>query len=286
MIRICGLLLVSLFFLSSCVSTQKLQISKAKDIPYIATDRNGFDPKRNILDIYYPADTSQKTDVLLFIHGGGWLKGNKYWYFLQGKNFAKKNVIFIAINYRLAPALYKDMAFDAARAVRWTLDNIEQYGGNPERIFIAGHSAGGHLAGLISLNKEYFDDAGISNPLKGCVLIDAFGLNMTRYFRMFPKAKLAVKLYPVFTKQELNWQAASPVNYIPAARIPFMHLVGERTFPVIKEDAELFKRRFEQEGKSLKHIEIKGKQHIPMIGQMASGKNIMYRHILDFIAAN
>lgn len=284
MIRITALFLISLCA-CSCVSTQKLKVDKAKNLPYVAADRKDFDPKRTILDVYYPADTSgKKKDVIIFIHGGGWMKGNKFYYFLHGKHFARKNVIFIAINYRLAPATYKNMAFDAARAVRWVMDHIEEYGGDPGRIFISGHSAGGHLSALISLNREYFEEAGIQNPLKGCILIDAFGLDMARYFRMFPKAKLAVKLYPVFTKDDIHWRAASPVNYVPAASIPFIHFVGERTFPLIKEGAEVFKRRFEQEGKSIENVEIKGKQHIPMIKQMTSRHNILYTYILDFMA--
>lgn len=284
MIRICSILFICLFA-CSCVSTQKLKVDKAKSVPYVSTDRKDFDPKRNILDVYYPADTSgKKRDVIIFIHGGGWLKGNKYYYFPHGKNFARKNVVFVAINYRLGPATYKDMAFDAARAVRWVLDHIEEYGGDPDRIFISGHSAGGHLSALISLNKEYFEEAGIQNPLKACILIDAFGLDMARYFRMFPKAKLAVKLYPVFTKDDIHWRAASPINYVPAARIPFIHFTGERTFPLIKEGAELFKRRFEQEGKSIVNVEIENKQHIPMIRQMTSRRNILYPYILDFMA--
>ena len=124
----------------------------------------------NTLNIYHKKGDLQNQDVIIFIHGGSWSSGKKETYWWLGRNLAKKNIVTAVINYPLAPnATYKEMAAASAMAVKWVTANITTYGGNPNRIFLMGHSAGGHLCELINADPQYFQALGMVNPIKGVV---------------------------------------------------------------------------------------------------------------------
>ena len=152
-----------LFYLSSLSSVLAVSIKIKKDISYPSATKS----TRNQLDVYYPKDVSQAKDVLVFIHGGSWDSGKKDIYWWMGRNFASKNVVTVIINYPLSPAAgYEDMARDCASAIKWVKDSISTYGGNHERIFAMGHSAGGHLEALIDLDPRFFAEQQIAKWVK------------------------------------------------------------------------------------------------------------------------
>jgi len=108
------------------------------------------------LDIYYP-DTKDFTTVVWF-HGGGITSGNKF----IPEKLKEKRIAVVAVNYRLHPKV-KCPAYieDAAAAVAWTFKNIEKYGGDPKKIVVSGHSAGGYLTSMVGLDKKWLAEYGI-----------------------------------------------------------------------------------------------------------------------------
>jgi arylformamidase len=132
------------------------------------------DPLRS-LDIYAPAN-AKNCPVLVFIHGGGFTAGNKG----QGKAsykpqfFTGKNYVFVSINYRLSPAvLYPVHEQDCADALGWVKQNITKYGGNPDKIFIMGHSAGANLAAALGIEDQLLVKHGMKpSELAGVILLD------------------------------------------------------------------------------------------------------------------
>jgi len=103
------------------------------------------------LDIYYPENTKDFTTVVWF-HGGGITSGNKH----IPEKLKKQGIAVVAVNYRLSPkAKCPSYIEDAAAAVAWAFTNIEKYGGDPKKIVISGHSAGGYLASMIGLDKKW-----------------------------------------------------------------------------------------------------------------------------------
>jgi dienelactone hydrolase len=128
--------------------------SLTENISYRTADEEKQDEyiaERCKLDIYYPADKKDYTTVVWF-HGGGITSGNKH----IAEKLKKQGIAVIAVNYRLSPRA-KCPAYieDAAAAVAWTFKNIEKYGGNPKKIVVSGHSAGGYLASMIGLDKKW-----------------------------------------------------------------------------------------------------------------------------------
>ncbi len=129
------------------------QVQSIKDIAYGA--KRGPDPRKHKLDLYLPKD-QKGFPVLLFVHGGGWTVGDKWQYFSLGNILARNGVGVVVVNYHLSPlAKHPEHVEDIAKAFAWTFDNIEKHGGRSDRIFVSGHSAGGHLVSLLATNESY-----------------------------------------------------------------------------------------------------------------------------------
>lgn len=238
------------------------------------------------LNIFAPRKHSTLNDVLIFIHGGSWNSGKKSLYNFFGSRMARKDVVVVILDYPLSPtATYSDMANAVAQGVRWVSKNIKHYGGNPEKIFISGHSAGGHLAALVGIRKEYFDSLEMKSPIQGMILIDAAGLDMYGYLKeeKFPTDHTYLK---TFTHDPKNWRDASPLYHLRADMPPILLYRGERTYPSILKSTEKFVKALKAfDPKPNYHI-LKGKKHVPMITQFFNPWNPRYREIITFMKEN
>ena len=259
------------------------KVKKEKDIAY------GENGTANLLDVYHQKNIKKAQDVIVFIHGGSWRSGKKDTYWFLGRAFARKGKVAVIINYPLSPdAQYQEMAFDCAKAVIWVKQNIAKYGGNPDRIFVMGHSAGGHLAALIDADKTYFGKLGFPNPIKGVILNDAFGLDINQYLKtqINTDDKFVPGFLKVFTTDPLEWKKASPYNKITNINVPYLMFMGGKTFESIKIQSPAFRNEMLKQGKEASLEEIKGKKHIGMITQMILGCNQLYDKIIGFIDAH
>jgi len=134
--------------------TQDGEYETLLNIPYHGESVNRSDEyagERCVLDIYYPKNTNGFPTVVWF-HGGGLTGGNKY----IPENLKEEGICVIAVNYRLYPKVKTPVFIeDAAAAVAWVFNNIEDYGGDASEIFISGHSAGGYLTMMVGLDKRW-----------------------------------------------------------------------------------------------------------------------------------
>jgi len=139
-----------------------------RDIPYV---KNA--DKLQVLDVYSPAK-AKNLPVVFWIHGGGWQGGDKSEVHIKPQVFNEKGFVFVSTNYRLLPQV--DMATltrDVAKSIRWVHDHIAEYGGDPKRLLIMGHSAGAQLAALLCTDDRYLKEEGLSLAIiKGCVPVD------------------------------------------------------------------------------------------------------------------
>lgn len=129
--------------------------------------------ERQLLDVYAPAN-ARDLPVVFWIHGGGWQTGDKSDVHSKPQAFADKGFVFVSTNYRLLPQV--EMATiikDVAKSLGWVHKNISRYGGDSERIFVMGHSAGAQLAALVCIDDRLLKAEGIDfSSLKGCVPVD------------------------------------------------------------------------------------------------------------------
>ena len=157
---------ISMLFLCNSANAQKL----TSDIPYV---KNGH--KRHVLDVYTPNEPAGKRlPVVFWIHGGGWVVGDKSDVALKPKVLTERGFVFVSTNYRLLPEVkMEELIGDIAKSLGWVHKNIAKHGGDPDRIFVGGHSAGAQLAALICIDDRYLKKEGVSfDVLKGCVPVD------------------------------------------------------------------------------------------------------------------
>jgi len=139
-------------------------------------DTDAYKKERCKLDLYIPKGKKGFSTIVWF-HGGGLEEGNKF----IPLELKEKGVAVVAVNYRLSPrAKAPSYIEDAAEAVAWTFSHISSYGGDPGKIYISGHSAGGYLALMVGLDSSYLQPYGIANSrIKGLAPIS--GQTNTHY---------------------------------------------------------------------------------------------------------
>ena len=154
-----------LFFVASAFAAEPVI---RRDIPYLEPGN-----ERQSLDLFAPAN-ARKCPIVVWIHGGGWQRGDKGGVKEKPAAFVKHGCVFIPINYRFIPQVtIREMAGDVARAIKWAHDNAPQFGGDPESIFVMGHSAGAQLAALVCIDERYLKGQGLElKNIKGCVPVD------------------------------------------------------------------------------------------------------------------
>jgi acetyl esterase/lipase len=158
------LLFVALFTLIPTARAQNIQ----RDLRFA-----GVEDEKRTLDVYAPAD-AKNLPVVFWIHGGGWQAGDKTDVKLKPRAFMDKGFVFVSTNYRLLPAVdMGTLTRDVAKSFRWVEDHIADYGGNPRRVLVGGHSAGAQLAAILCTDERYLKEQGVSfDVLKGCVPVD------------------------------------------------------------------------------------------------------------------
>lgn len=154
--------LTALLLLSGCT---KFDVLNALVPPcgYIRTTDLAYgDQPRQRLDVYRPHNAAAAAPVVIFFYGGYWQYGEKNDYRFVADALTSRGFVTVLPDYRLYPAV-KFPAFveDGASALRWTHENIERFGGNPHRVYLMGHSAGAHIATLLTLDPHYLKDAGL-----------------------------------------------------------------------------------------------------------------------------
>ena len=117
---------------------------------------------RHRLDVYRPAHPDPARGVVVFLYGGDWQNGSKDDYHFVGQALASRGFVAVLPNYGLYPAVrFPAFVQDAALAVRWAHDNATTFGGDPNRLFLMGHSAGAHIAALLTLDGSYLKAVGL-----------------------------------------------------------------------------------------------------------------------------
>jgi acetyl esterase/lipase len=148
------------WLLGGCSGAELLNaVAPSAEIVVTTDVAYGQGPRRK-LDIYRPIPAN--APVVLFIYGGSWKSGDRSMYRFVGGAFASRGFVTVVPDYRVYPEVkYPAFIDDAAAAVAWIKANIANYGGNPRRIFLVGHSAGGHIAAMLTLDKAFLADVGM-----------------------------------------------------------------------------------------------------------------------------
>ena len=224
--------------------------------------RFGRDPRLK-LDVWVPKSRGQDAalPVVLFFSGGGWVAGQRGDYGFAGRAFAARGFIAIVPDYRLVPGVrFPAFIEDGALAVRWARDHAAQYGGDPRRITLAGHSAGSYIAAMLALDRHYLRDAGV-NP--GTIRAAAL-LSGPYDFYPFTEARGRDALG--------NWprpRETQPISFARADAPPMLLIHGTADTIVRPRNSEALSARLEQLGAPVTLRLYPGKGHIDTIKSLS-----------------
>ncbi|MBI2674202.1 MAG: alpha/beta hydrolase [Candidatus Yanofskybacteria bacterium] len=185
--------------------------------------REGFDANLTSLDIYTSPDFADKPAIIM-LHGGGWYKGDKSNSGVvrpKAEYFIDKGFVFISINYRLTKdnrVNHPDNVEDVAAAISWIYSNISQYGGRGNQLYLMGHSAGAHLASLVSTDHRYLQSEDIDpSIIKGVIALDTSLFDLVSAYTRGPAIRNLIE--PAFTKTDVaSLQDGSPIAHIESGK--------------------------------------------------------------------
>jgi arylformamidase len=213
------------------------------------------------LDIFVPAQAGFALPVFVFMHGGAWSSGCKEWMGFMAPSLVGAPAVFVSVSYRKAPDCRMAGQFaDIANALAWISREVATYHGDPTRIFIGGHSAGGHLATLISLKPDEvkaisgFDAAAIRGTLPVSAPFD---------LRMHPDAPddSLQRVHEKVLDDPSRAAEFSPIVFAAKARTPFFLTWGENDFPRIKRQNLAMAAALRAQGAKFDELEIAGASH-------------------------
>ena len=225
------------------------------DIPYYGSEsmvKDTYLKERCQLDIYHPPSNGFPT--IVWFHGGGLKRGNKH---IPG-GLKEQGIAVISVNYRFSPKA-KAPAYieDAAAAIAWTFKNIASYGGDPNQIFISGHSAGGYLASMVGLDKRWLAKHDIdANRIAG--LLPLSGHTITHFT---VREEMGID-----GKQPIIDELA-PLYHVRADAPPLLLITGDRELELLG--------RYEENAYMMRMMKIAGHQKTRILELDGYGHNMV-----------
>ncbi len=271
------------------------EVEEIRGIAY--GEASPFHPDKNKLDLYLPKG---KTDfpVVVFVHGGGWTVGSRARFSPLGHFFARNGVGMAIVSYRLSPlAKHPDHIEDVAKAFAWTHRHIGEYGGLQDRIFLCGHSAGGHLCALLATNESFLKKENLKvDAIRAVIPISGvYKLNQGwtdegprtgwdwpgrrwRTYLVYPLLEIVVG------HDEEVVKSASPLYHVTGKEPPFLLLYAQNDIMGLAKLTHDFQRELNAKGVTTESHEIPARSHSGlMVLMMLCEKDPANQIILKYI---
>ncbi|MCX7198914.1 MAG: alpha/beta hydrolase [Proteobacteria bacterium] len=254
-------------------------------------DNSGIDVTRDIaygshprqqLDLYRKGATTG-LPVVAFVHGGAFVRGERdttpHVYANVSQYFAHHGCLAANVEYRLAPeSPYPGGGVDVALAVQWLEANVARFGGDPARIFVIGHSAGGTHVGTFA-----FDESTGHPVPKGVAGVVFISSRLRADVR--PENPNAGAVMSYFGDDPAHLEVRSPMNHVERSSLPVMIAMAEFENPLLDVYcAELFHRISQSRRRAPPIVRLRNHNHTSIVAHFNSGEDILGREILEFIA--
>jgi acetyl esterase/lipase len=250
------------------------RVKTLKDLTYY--DGPGHDKVKHKLDLYLP-EGHRDFPVLLFVHGGGWIHGDKDFlgfYCMLAFAFAKRGIGVAVTNYRLSPGVqHPEHVKDIARAFAWLVANAGKHGGRKDALFLCGHSAGAHLVALLTADGSYLKAVGLSaRAIRGVIPVSGpFVLPAGSRPHVFGSAPDAQK-------------NASPITHARGDLPPFLILYADKDLRGCDgKQASAFCKALTDKGTRAETLEVKNSDHFRIILSVANVASPVSAAIEKFI---
>lgn len=261
-----------------------------------AMSREVASSRRTLLDVPYAQDAFQKLDiylpssakegdrlpVLFFVHGGAWRHGHKEWMGFMAPRLLELPAIFVTPNYRLVPAHpFPAPLEDCLDALAWVYRNIAAHGGDPLRIFIGGHSAGGHIAALIAMRTELLQKRGLPpDAIKACFVQSAsLSLDLSQVQPGSPRERIVRQILA----REEDGPAGTVVNHVQDQGVPFFLSYGTEDLPNIPGENQQLKDVMTARGREVTTYVFDGLTHFETNLQCALPGSVWMRKVLSWM---
>ena len=227
------------------------------------------DEQRQRLDIYLPPSVplaaapddrqtgSVATPVVVFFYGGGWRSGRRQDYRFIGEALTSRGYVVVIPDYRVYPDVrFPTFVEDGARAMSWVRSNISRYGGDPDRTFVMGHSAGAHLAALLVTDRSYLEAVGLDRrSVRGFIgLAGPYAFDPLLY----------ASTRPMFGHLD-DPAPAQPVSFVDGGEPPMLLMHGADDDVVYPINSEVLADRVASAGGSAEEIEYPDMGHIRIV---------------------
>jgi acetyl esterase/lipase len=273
------------FFLIVCLFTggtltadeARPSIKIEKNLSYkTGNDLSDYEKERCHLDLYLPAG-KQHFATLVWFHGGGLTGGNKEdkTTIAIARSLAEAGIAVATVNYRLSPkAAYPAYVEDAAASFAWVHEHISKYGGDTNRVFVGGHSAGGYLTSMIVMDPDFLKKYGLSQTaIAGAIPVS--GQTMTHF---------TVRAERKISNFQLVADEAAPIHYTRKDAPPLLVIYAEKDMPTRAEENHFFVSAMKAAGDSEIHeMQIPGRDHGNVIAKIPDAGDPVREAILKFI---
>lgn len=214
--------------------------------------QHGADPYQSVA--VYPAE-QPRGDILILLHGGGWTNGYKEWMAFCAPALTARGITAASIGYRLAPAHVWPSCFeDVADGVAQIVARASEFGADPARLFVSGHSAGGHLAALLGLREDWQAPRGLATD----VVKGALPISGTYLFG----EQSGLSMRPRFLGAGETEADASPMTYVRRDAPPFHVAWGAEDFPHLRAQADTFSTALRNAGGRVQTQILAGADHL------------------------
>ncbi len=216
------------------------------------------------LDIIKPVSTEEQFPAIIYVHGGGWMSGDKSkvggeW----NASFAKHGFVCVNINFRLSgEAIFPAPLLDVKEAIRWVKLNAEKYNVDPNRVGIWGHSSGGHLATLAAMSADHSEFLPVEQPVSEKVQAVVTLAGPTDLLKMGgwhdnPNSPESKFLGGRVQNQQAKAKLANPINYISGETPPVLIIQGDHDEICPVQQSQLLHKELPHSS----YLEIKGADH-------------------------
>ncbi|GAV71039.1 Abhydrolase_3 domain-containing protein [Cephalotus follicularis] len=260
------------------------------------------DQPRNRLDLHLPMNLDGPKPVVVFVTGGAWIIGYKAWGSLLGQQLAERDIIVACIDYRNFPqGTISDMVTDASQGISFVCNHIAEYGGDPNRIYLMGQSAGAHISACALLEQAVKESGGGESISWSVSQIKTYfglsgGYNLFKLVDHFHNRGLYRSIFLSIMEGEESFQKFSPEVRVRDPNIrdaisllpPFTLFHGSSDYSIPSDASKNFVDALQMVGARAELILYEGKTHTDLFLQdpLRGGKDDLFDHIVAVIHAD